>query len=138
VSSNNHEVSAEEREPLHLEEEPGHKDTALTQASPPRARNPSGLERLEEFNVELAARPVSGVYGGQHAMAKKERERRSRKTVKDTSPIPAYKRDTEQEILEGIEKFQAMLARYPVRPKSSRASNSLANKKLNRVYGKIR
>ena len=44
--------------------------------------------------------------------------------------------DTEQEILEGIEKFQQMLSRYPLRPKSSKAS--MVNKNLNRVYGKIK
>jgi len=31
-----------------------------------------------------------------------------------------------------------MLQRYPLKPKQQRASNTLANKNLNRVYGKIK
>ena len=48
------------------------------------------------------------------------------------------KMDREGEILEGIERFQAMLQRYPIKPKQQRASNTLANKNLYRVYGKIK
>lgn len=46
-------------------------------------------------------------------------------------------KDREQEIIDGIEKFQNMLSRYPLKPKKQKSSNSLANKNLNRVYGKI-
>ena len=35
-------------------------------------------------------------------------------------------------------KFQAMLARYPIKPKNKKGTNALANKNLERVYGKIK
>lgn len=47
-------------------------------------------------------------------------------------------RDREAEILDGIDRFQAMLARYPVKPKQQRGANTLANKNLQKVYGKIK
>jgi len=46
--------------------------------------------------------------------------------------------DHEQDILDGIEKFQAMLSRYPLKPMAGKASNTLANKNLSKVYGKIK
>ena len=51
--------------------------------------------------------------------------------------LPPHKRDTEQEILDGIESFQKMLSRYPIRRQKS-GSNTLANKALGKVYGKVK
>lgn len=48
------------------------------------------------------------------------------------------KRDHEQDILDGIDKFQAMLSRHPLKPMAGKASNTLANKNLSKVYGKIK
>ena len=59
--------------------------------------------------------------------------------VKDDAEVTAVRiRRREQQILEGMERFQEMLNRYPMQPKQHRSSNTLANKNLERVYGKIK
>jgi len=59
------------------------------------------------------------------------------KPARDSTARPR-KPDHEQDILDGIEKFQAMLSRYPLKPMAGKASNTLANKNLSKVYGKIK
>ena len=44
----------------------------------------------------------------------------------------------EEDLQDGIKKFHDMLARYPLKPKNKRNSNTLANKTLERVYGRIK
>jgi hypothetical protein len=44
----------------------------------------------------------------------------------------------EEDLQDGIKKFHEMLSRYPLKPKNKRSSNTLANKTLERVYGRIK
>lgn len=119
-----------------------------------------GVNRLEDINLTLHSRPASGVYpnaSSQHSMGFRQpnfkskagrklqttKKRGARDTLSARRAIDGFGpgvrsfRPNDQEIHEGIEKFQAMLARYPVKPKSQKAGYSLANKNLAKVYGKI-
>ena len=96
--------------------------------------------KLEEINVELASRPFSGGQRRRRANQKRRILRADQRNmlVKDESEEAATRRrQREQQILEGIERFQDMLKRNPMQPKQQRSSNTLANKNLQRVYGKI-
>ena len=80
----------------------------------------------------MSQRPNSG-----NARAKKKKSQGVLSKDQKGLLLDNSSKDKEQEILEGIEKFQNMLSRYPIKPKKQKSSNTLANKNLNKVYGKI-
>lgn len=96
------------------------------------------IKNDDGLKVNLATRPLSGAVKKKNKRTKSKILRPDQQQVLLDYTIPPKKRDKEQEILDGIERFQDMLSRHPLKPKQQRSSNTLANKNLNKVYGKIK
>lgn len=119
----------------------GEGDLGQGRGQQPAASRQLYADRTDEIGVELADRPKPGEKARKSQQKKKRilRAEQRRLLVKDDSEATARRiRQREQQILEGMERFQEMLRRYPMQPKQQRGSNTLANKNLERVYGKIK
>lgn len=82
--------------------------------------------------MQIANRPNSGMPLAKNKKKKKVLAGSAVEVAESRPPT------LEQDIQDGLDKFHAMLARYPIKKPKDGASYTLANKNLKKVYGNVK